>query len=195
MKFNKKTFLVATTFATALLAGCQSQSNTLTFTTPAPTAMFNTHNQTALVNVSTQDLRTSAEVASYTSAGNVNRLSAVPTVTQLYQQAMQQNLNSKGFTVVSGAGNANVIVNIRQFFANVEQGNVRYKVTANVGVEVVVQGARGHFAKNFNTSRSYEGAFGANNDEIHKVLGQAYSESIQAIYNDNEISNAIHQFK
>lgn len=195
MKLNKKVILAVTTLTAALLAGCQSQSNTLTFTTPAPTATFNTNNQTALVNVSTQDLRTSAEVASYTSAGNVNRLTAVPSVTQLFQQAMQQNLNSKGFTVVNGAGNANVIVNIRKFFADVEQGNLRYKVTANVNVEVVVQGARGNFAKNFNTSRGYEGAFGADNNEIHKVLGQAYNDAIYAIYNDNEVGNAIHQFK
>lgn len=192
---NRKIVLAAALLGSALLAGCQSQSNTLTFTTPAPTAMFNTNNQTALVNVQTRDLRTSAEVASYTSAGNVHRLNAVPDVAQMFQQAMQQNLNSKGFTVVQGAGNANVTVNVKKFFADVEQGNLRYKVSANVNVEVAVQGARGNFSKNFATARSYEGAFGADNKEIQKVLGEAYTDAIQSIYNDNEISNAIHQFK
>lgn len=195
MKISAKSLFLMATLTTAVLTGCQTQSNTLTFTTPAPTAMFNTANQSALVNVVTQDLRTSREVASYTSSGTVNRLNAVPDVAQLFQQAMQQNLNSKGFGVVQGAGNANVVVNIRKFFADVEQGNLRYKINANISLEVGVQGSRGSFSKNFNTSRSYEGAFGANNQEIQKVLNQAYADAIQAIYNDNEIGNAIHQFK
>lgn len=192
---RSKMLLLATVLGSALIAGCQTQSNTLTFSTPAPTAMFNTNNQTALVNVATQDLRPSRDVASYAKSGNVHRLSAVPDVAQLFQQAMQQNLNSKGFTIVQGAGNANVLVNVQKFFADVDQGNLRYKVTANVNVEVVVQGVRGNFSKNFATSRAYEGAFGADNSEIHKVLSTAYSDAIMAIYNDNEITNAIHNLK
>lgn len=195
MKLTKKTLFIATAFATAVLTGCQSQSNTITLTTPAPTASFNTANQTALVNVATRDMRPSAEVASYNKGGEMRRLVAVPDVTQLFQQAMQQNLNSKGFSIVQGAGNANVTVNVNTFKVDVSQGNLRYKVNANVGVEVVVQGTRGTFNKHFNTTRGYEGAFGADNQEIQKVLGQAYADAVQAIYNDNEISNAIHQFK
>lgn len=192
---HSKILLFATLFSTALLAGCQTQSNTLTFSTPSPTAMFNTQNQSALVNVATQDLRPSKEVASYTNAGQVHRLNAVPDVAQMFQQTMQQNLNSKGFPVVQGAANANVLVNVKKFFADVEQGNLRHKVAANVNVEVVVQGARGNFSKNFATSRTYEGAFGADNAQIQKVLGEAYHDAVISIYNDNEIGNAIHQFK
>ncbi|WP_373777770.1 YajG family lipoprotein [Glaesserella sp.] len=195
MKLTKKALFITTFLAASVLVGCQSQSNTLTLTTPSPTAAFNTNNQTALVNVSTQDMRPSAEVASYTSGGNVVRLNAIPDVTQLFQQVMQQNLNSKGFGVVQGAGNANITVNVKKFFADVEQGNLRHKITANVGVEVVVQGGRGNFSKVFNTSRSYEGALGADNADIQKVLNQAYNDAVLNIYNDNEIGNAIHQFK
>ena len=120
MKLTNKIILIVSIFGSAVLAGCQTQSNTLTFSVPAPTAVFNTNNQAALVNVMTQDLRQSAEVANYTSSGNIIRLNAVPQVSHLFQQAMQQNLNSKGFTVVQGAGNANVSVKIKRFFANVE---------------------------------------------------------------------------
>lgn len=195
MKLSKKTLVLATTFAAALLAGCQSQSNVLTFSTPTPTAVFNTNNQTAAVNVMTQDLRTSREIASYTKNGEVIRLTSAPEVAAMFQQAVQQDLNAKGFQIVQGAANANVTVNIRKFFATVEQGNLRYKADAKVGVEVTVQGAKGNFSKNFNATRGYEGAFGADNTEIKKVLDQAYSDVIKAIYNDNEVANAIHQFK
>lgn len=195
MKLSTKVITFTAVLTTAILAGCQMQSNTLTFTTPSPSSMFDTNNQSALVNVATRDLRPSAEVASYTSSGQVTRLNAVPDVAQMFQQAMQQNLNSKGFAVVQGAGNANVTVNIKKFFADVEQGNLRYKVNANINVEISVSGVKGNFNKNFTTSRSYEGAFGANNTEIQKVLNTAYSDMIQTIYNDNEIGNAIHQFK
>ncbi|KMK50893.1 hypothetical protein RO21_09200 [[Actinobacillus] muris] len=195
MKSMSKITLVALTLSAALLTGCQSQSNTLTFSTPSPTATFNTYNQTAIVNVITQDQRPSSEVASYTNGGNVTRLNAMPEVAQMFQQAMQQNLNRKGFKVVEGASNANVTVNIKKFFADVEQGNLRHKITANINVEIAVQGIRGNFTKNFNTSRSYEGAFGADNGNIQKVLEEAYQDSIRSIYNDNEIGQAIHQFK
>lgn len=187
--------LCAVLFGAAILTGCQSQSNTITFSTPAPTASFNTQNQSAAVNVVAQDFRTSAEVASYVTAGNTHRLTAVPDVRQLFLQAMQQNLNSKGFIVVQGAGNVNMMVNINKFIANVEQGNLRHKITADMAIEVQVQGAKGNFTKKFNATRSYEGAFGANNKGIRTVLNQAYTEMIQSIYNDNELGQAIHQLK
>ncbi|QIW15525.1 hypothetical protein A4G20_03865 [Pasteurellaceae bacterium RH1A] len=196
MKFVKKTVLVTTTLAAALLAGCQaSTSNTISFNTPAPNVMFNTANQTATVNVAAYDLRPSTEIANYTKNGEAIRLNAQPAVTQLFQQVMQQNLNGKGFTLVQGPANANVAVNVKTFFADVTQGNLRYKINANVGIEVVVQGSRGTYSKNFNTTRGYEGAFGAGNEEIQNVLGQAYADAVQAIYQDNEIANAIHQYK
>lgn len=193
MKFSKKILLVTTTLAAAMLAGCASQSNILTFTTPSPTSSFNTGNQAAVVNVVSQDLRTSREISSYTKNGEVIRLTASPEVAQMFQQAVQQDLNSKGFTIVQGASNANVQVNIKKFYANVDQGNLRYKVNAEVGVEVAVQGVRGQFAKNFNATRGYESAFGADNAEIKRVLNLAYEDVIRSIYNDNEVANAINQ--
>lgn len=195
MRFSKKAVYLFTVLSGALLSGCQNHSNQLIFTTPSPTAMFNTNNQTAMVNVMTVDQRPTTEVSQYTKNGQVHRLTAAPEVSYLFQQAMQQNLNSKGFTLVQGAANANVTVAIRKFYADVEQGNLRYKVSANVGVDVIVQGARGNFTKNFNTARGYEGAFGADRNEIQRVLAQAYTDTVQSIYNDNEISNAIHQLK
>lgn len=195
MKFIKKNLWLVSLFSTVLLAGCQIQPNQITFTTPSPTSSFNSLNQSATVNVVTQDLRSSAEVASYASGGNIQRLTAVPEVRQLFQQAVQQNLNSKGFSVVPQNPNANVQVNVRKFFADVEQGNLRHKITANIQVEILVQGAKGRFSKNFNTSRSYEGALGADNNGIRNVLNQAYSDIIQSIYNDNEVAQAIHQYK
>lgn len=195
MKLSRKALIIATAFAGCLLAGCQSQSSTLTFSTPNPTSTFNTNNQNAAVSVTTQDLRASREIASYTRNGEIHRLSAVPEVSAMFQQAVQQDLNAKGFQVIQGAANANVTVSIRKFFATVDQGNLRYKVNADVGVDVGVQGPKGSFSKAFNATRGYEGAFGANNDEIKKVLGQAYEDVVKAIYNDNEISNAIHQYK
>lgn len=195
MTKTQKTLSLMLILGSVVLTACQNQSNTIQFNTPAPTATFNTHNQTALVNVETRDLRTSAEVAQYTSNGNIHRINALPQVTSLFQQAVQQDLNSKGFTLVQGASNANVMVNIKHFFADVTQGNLRYKITANIEVDLVVQGARGQFTKNFATSRTYEGAFGARNKEIEKVLGDAYRDLIMSIYHDNEVSYAIHQLK
>lgn len=184
------------TLSVAVLTGCQSsQSNVLTFTTPSPTAVFNTNNQTAAVSVNTQDLRTSREIAAYTKNGEIIRLSSSPEVAQMFQQAVQQDLNAKGFQIVQGAANAHVTVNIKRFFATVEQGNLRHKANAEVNVDVSVQGSKGNFNKTFNATRSYEGVLGADNDSVKDVLSQAYQDVVKAIYNDNEVSNAIHQYK
>ncbi|AWI51794.1 hypothetical protein DDU33_10010 [Actinobacillus porcitonsillarum] len=196
MKFSKKMLFAMATLSVAVLTGCQSsQSNVLTFTTPSPTAVFNTNNQTAAVSVNTQDLRTSREIAAYTKNGEIIRLSSSPDVAQMFQQAVQQDLNAKGFQIVQGAANAHVTVNIKRFFATVEQGNLRHKANAEVNVEVSVQGSKGNFNKTFNATRSYEGVLGADNDSVKDVLSQAYQDVVKAIYNDNEVSNAIHQYK
>lgn len=195
MKFSKKALFLATALTSAVLAGCQAQSNVLVFNTPSPTATFNTNNQTAAVSVNTRDLRTSREVSSYTKNGEVIRLTSSPEVAQLLQQAVQQDLNAKGFQLVQGAANANVTVNVKRFFATVEQGNLRHKTNAEVNVDIAVQGAKGNFNKSFNATRGYEGALGADNKDIQKILNQAYQDVINAIYNDNEVANAIHQYK
>ena len=196
MQFNKKALLLAGLFTGALLTGCQSQSNVLNFSTPSPTATFNTQNQSASISVMTQDLRPSREVASYTKGGEITRLTAVPEVGAMFQQAVQQDLNAKGFQIVQSGANANGIVNVRKFYATVEQGNILYKVNAEVNVEVAVKGAKGHFNKNFNATRGYEGAaLTTDNDDIKSVLSQAYQDVVKSIYNDNEIANAIHQYK
>lgn len=195
MKFSKKAFFAVTTLTAAVLAGCTNQSNVLTFTAPATNSTFNTNNQTAAVSVTTQDLRPSREVATYTKRGEIIRLTSSPDVTSLFQQAVQQDLNAKGFQIINGAANANITVSIKKFFATVEQGNLMHKSTAEVSVDVAVQGAKGNFNKVFNATRGYEGALGADNNDIQKILNQAYQDVVQAIYNDNEVANAIHQYK
>lgn len=196
MKLTKKVLLATIISVSALLGGCQSQSSVLNFTTPSPTATFNTVNQNILVSVMTQDLRTSREVATYTKSGETTRLTSSPEVGAMFHQAIQQDLNAKGFKIVQSGANANVNANVRKFFATVEQGNLLYKVNAEVGIEITVQGAKGNFSKNFNATRGYEGAsLTTDNDDIQKVLGQAYDDVVKAVYNDNEIANAIHQYK
>lgn len=196
MKLSKKSLFSIAALTVALLSGCQTnQSSVLTFNTPSPTAVFNTNNQTAVVSVNTQDLRTSREVAAYTKNGQIVRLTSSPEVTQMFQQAVQQDLNAKGFQIVQGAANAHVTVNVKRFFASVEQGNLRHKANAEVNVDVNVKGAKGTFNKSFNATRSYEGVLGADNESIKDVLNQAYQDVVKAIYNDNEVANAIHQYK
>lgn len=190
-----KTFSAASIVAAALfLAGCLAQSNTLTFMPPAPTPSMNV-NQTAVVYVTTRDSRGSSEVASYTKSGELVKLNASPTPTQLFQQVMQQNLVSKGFRIgQSNNSNAGVTVDIREFGTNVEQGDFRYNLNTKIQVVVYVQGLKGTYNKAFNATRSQSGAFRANNDEIQKVLGQTFNDIVNNIYQDQEVSNAINQY-
>lgn len=185
---------VSVAAATLFLAGCQAQSNTLTFTPPAPTASMNV-NQSAVVYVMTKDSRASQDVASYTKRGELVKLNASPSVTQLFQQVMQQNLVSKGFRIgQANNSNAGVTVDVRDFGAQVEQGNLRYKLNAKIQAVVYVQGLKGNYNKTFNATRSQEGALGAGNEEIQKVLGQTFNDIVNSIYQDQEVGAAINQY-
>ena len=125
---NKIKALSAMTLAAAtlFLAGCQAQSNTLTFTPQSPTASMNI-NQSAVVTVNTRDSRPQQEIATYTKSGELIKLNASPSVTQLFQQVMQQNLVSKGFRIgQANNANAGVTVEVKEFNTHVDQGNLRY---------------------------------------------------------------------
>ena len=194
MKFFNNTLPIIV--ATLFIAACQSTpSHTLTFTPPASNAIFNNANQAAVVNVTTRDARSQSEISSYVRDGQLFKLSASPDVTALFQQIVQQDLNSKGFRVgAPSASNTNVIVNVKDFYAKVDQGNLRYKIDAKIQVEINVQGAKGNFSKNIGSTRTTEGAFNANNDEIQNVLTATFNEVVKAIYADQEISSAIRQY-
>lgn len=194
MKFFNNTLPIIV--ATLFIAACQSTpSHTLTFTPPASNAIFNTANQAAVVNVATRDARSQSEISSYVRDGQLFKLSASPDVTALFQQIVQQDLNSKGFRVgAPSASNTNVIVSVKDFYAKVDQGNLRYKIYAKIQVEINVQGAKGNFSKNIGSTRTTEGAFNANNDEIQNVLTATFNEVVKAIYADQEISSAIRQY-
>ncbi|PJG85597.1 YajG family lipoprotein [Conservatibacter flavescens] len=189
--------LISIAAASLFLTACQSPtSNTITFTPPAPTAQFNTANQnSALLNVFARDLRAQPEISSYTSGGSVIKLTASPSVSQLFQQVVQQDLNSKGFRIAPPSNaNANIAVNVKDFYAKVEQGDLRYKISSNIQLEIQVQGSAGQYTKNIGATRTQEGAFSAKKPEIQKVLTETVNEVIQAIYQDQEISQAIHQY-
>lgn len=195
MKFNVKTLAISSILLSGvLLTGCQSEPNTLSFTPATPQATMNV-NQSAVVFVSTRDMRQAPEISSYVADGKVVKLSATPSVTELFQQVEQQNLISKGFRIgMANNSNAAVTVDVQEFIAKVNQGNLRYDIDSKIQLAIHVQGRRGQFTKNINATRSHSGAFSARNAEIQKVLGETFNEVVQSIYKDQEITNAINQY-
>ncbi|UZD15578.1 YajG family lipoprotein [Gallibacterium anatis] len=174
-----------------LLAACQAPQNTITFTPPAAVGPFNAQNQNNSVSVASRDLRSNQTVSQYTYDGQLYPIFAQPSIAEVFQQALQQDLNSKGFRILPNNAPAVVTVNVKQFYANVNQGNVRYKIDASVQLTIQVQSAKGEYSKNIETHRSQEGAFGAKTPEIQKVLNQAFTDAINGIYQDQDVSNAI----
>ena len=195
MKFNVKTLAISSILLSGvLLTGCQSEPNTLSFTPATPQATMNV-NQSAVVFVSTRDMRQAPEISSYVADSKIVKLSATPSVTELFQQVEQQNLISKGFRIgMPNNSNAAVTVDVQEFFAKVNQGNLRYDIDSKIQLAIHVQGRRGQFTKNIKATHNHSGAFSARNAEIQKVLGETFNEVVQSIYKDQEITNAINQF-
>ncbi|PJG82438.1 YajG family lipoprotein [Caviibacterium pharyngocola] len=196
MRFTKLS-LAALMASAVLLTACQSQpSTTLSFSPAAPVAQFNAANQNAVLNVVTRDVRAQPEISSYVYNEGLLKLSANPSVAQLFDQVMKQDLNAKGFRIAGtpAESNTNVLVNVTDFYAKVEQGNLRHKISTKIQVNVQVQGAKGQFTKNISGTRTQEGAFSVSNADIQKVLTQTLSEVVQSIYRDQEIPAAINKY-
>ncbi|MDO4627381.1 MAG: YajG family lipoprotein [Pasteurellaceae bacterium] len=193
----KKRLFATLGFTTLLLSACSSMpSNTLNFSVPLPmNTTFNTANQKATVDVVTKDGRAQSEVSAYTYNGTNLKLAAKPEVVNLFQQIMQQNLNSKGFHLgTANNATANVLVIVKEFYAKVEEGNLRHKITSRAQLEIHVQGAKGNFTKELGSNRTDEGAFGVDNQDVQKALTAVLKEVTSALYQDQEIGNAISQY-
>ena len=127
--------------ATLFLAGCQAQSNTLTFTPQSPTASMNINQISSGNSQYSRISRPQQEIATYTKSGELIKLNASPSVTQLFQQVMQQNLVSKGFRIgQANNANAGVTVEVKEFNTHVDQGNLRYTLNSKIQAVVYVQG-------------------------------------------------------
>ncbi|MDG2917478.1 YajG family lipoprotein [Bisgaard Taxon 10/6] len=187
---------LAAVISSLFLAACTAPSNTLTFNPTAPTAStaFNTGNQKAIVSVVTKDERRQAEISAYTHEGQLHKLSSSPDVTALFQQIIQQDLNAKGFRLSNTQANTNLLVTVKEFYAKVDEGTIRHKITSRIQLEIHVQGAKGNYTKNMGSSRVDEGALGVNNQDIQKSLDATLKEVVKALYNDQEIANAIRQY-
>ncbi|TCP93224.1 putative lipoprotein [Cricetibacter osteomyelitidis] len=193
-----KTLSVASIIAGSLaLTACQTPSNTLSFSVPSPTlSQFNLANQSNVVlNVVTKDERSKPEVSSYVRSNQIQTLSASPEPVRLFQQIFQQDFNSKGFRLgTPSASNTNVLINIKHFYAQVDEGNLRYKVSSKIQLEVHIQGSKGNFTKNIGGTKTYEGAFAASNENIQNVLNDNLKEVAEMIYKDQELADAIRRY-
>ncbi|WP_386695667.1 MULTISPECIES: YajG family lipoprotein [unclassified Lonepinella] len=197
MKLSKTISLATLVASAILLVGCSNTpSNTLSFNPQSPTATtaFNAQNQKAIVNVVSKDGRSQPEISSYTMNSALFKLYSSPAVEKLFQQVIQQDLNAKGFRLADSGVNTNVLVTVKDFYAKVEEGNIRHKITSKVQLEVHVQGFKGNFTKNFGASRVDEGALGVNNDDIQKSLDATLKDVVSALYKDTEIAGAISRY-
>ncbi|MGQ0286547.1 YajG family lipoprotein [Pasteurellaceae bacterium 22721_9_1] len=197
MKLRKPFSLVALVASSVLLAACADKpSNTLHFSPASPTATvaFNTMNQKAIVNVVTKDERAQPEISSYTSSGSLLKLSASPEVAKLFQQVVQQDLNAKGFRLASAEANTQLLVRVKEFYAQVDEGNLRHKISSRVQLEIHVQGVKGNFTKNIGASRVDEGVLGVNNLDIQKSLTLTLQDVVRGLHKDREIADAIYRY-
>ncbi|QIM69702.1 MULTISPECIES: YajG family lipoprotein [Basfia] len=195
MKLSNKFSLAALTVASVLLAACQAPSSVLTFAPHAPNTTLNVSNQNAVVAVVTKDERSQKQVSSYVRDGALFPLTASPEVDTIFQQVMQQNLNSKGFRLGSAnAANTHMLVSVKDFYAKVEEGNLRHKINSKIQLQIHVQGVKGNFTKSIGTTRTDEGAFTVSNEDIQKALDAALKDVVNGIYADQDIGNAIRQY-
>ncbi|TDQ56226.1 putative lipoprotein [Mesocricetibacter intestinalis] len=196
MKSAKKFSLAAMAAAVLLLSACQTTpSNSLTFVPQAPNVSFNAANQNITLSVVAKDDRGRNEISAYTTNGGIFKLFSSPDVARLFDQVIRQDLNAKGFRINDAAPAAtNVFISVKEFYAQVDAGNLRHKISAKIQLEVHVQGVKGNFTKNIGASRIDEGLFSVEGKDIHKSLNAVLQEVVSSIYRDQEIAAAIRQY-
>ncbi len=104
---------------------------------------------------------------------------------------MQQNLVSKGFRIgQANNANAGVTVDVKEFNAHVDQGNLRYTLNSKIKQLFMYKVHADNTTKPLmrpvhnlvHLMRAY--------DEIQKVLGETFKDIVNNIYQDQEVTNA-----
>lgn len=177
-----------------ILAGCTARPDTTlninpTMTLPQQDASL----MGATVSLAGEDLRQDPSLAKVNRDAQLLSLTPSRDMRFLMQEVLEKQLRARGY-MVGPEGSVNVQVVINNLFADVQEGDLRYSISAKVDISIICQAKNGATqTKNFRSTHNVKGAFTATNKNIENVLNDALSSTIKDLAEDTSISDFIRQ--
>ncbi|GKX54030.1 hypothetical protein SOASR030_01420 [Leminorella grimontii] len=177
-----------------LLAGCATRPDTTlninpTIALPQQDASL----MGATVSLVGDDQRQDPSLAKVNREGQLLSLTPSRDMRFLMQEVLEKQLRARGY-MVGPEGSVNVQIVINNLFADVQEGDLRYSISAKVDISIICQAKNGATqTKNFRSTHNVKGAFSATNKNIENVLNDALTSTIQDMAEDTSISDFIRQ--
>ena len=172
-----------------MLAGCAKPPTTIevspTITLPQqdPSLMGVT------VSINGADQRTDQALAKVTRDNQIVTLTASRDLRFLLQEVLEKQMTARGY-MVGPNGPVNLQIIVSQLYADVSQGNVRYK--ADIAIIATAQNGN-KMTKNYRASYNVEGAFQASNKNIADAVNSVLTDTIADMSQDTSIHEFIKQ--
>lgn len=177
--------------ALVALVGCASTSSILNINPGI--ALPARHNGIANVTLSITgaDKRADPALAKVGRGNQLVSLMASRDLRFLLQEALEKQMTARGYTIAANSGMEMQVV-IDQLYADVLQGDVRYKINTHARVSIIVNARNGNkFTQNYQARYSVDGAFQATNSNIAKTINIALTNIMTDMANDNRINDFI----
>ena len=179
--------------AVLILAGCASNSNTLTVSPKIQLPQQDPSLTGITVSINGADQRSDQALAKVNRDGQLVTLTPSRDLRFLLQETLEKQMGARGYMIgPNGAVDLQIIVN--NLYADVTEGNVRYSITTKADISIVATAKNGNKqVKNYRQTYSVEGAFSANNQKITNAVNSTMSDVIADMAQDTSVNNFIKQ--
>lgn len=176
--------------AASMLTACASTNPTVNL---APAIALPTHNGKpgVAIGITSADRRDSPALASVNRNGQLISLNASRDPRFLLQEALEKQMIARGYRIEpDGAVNIQIIID--KLYADISQGDLRYRITTSANISVVTTARNGKiFTQNYHARYTADGAFQATNKNIANTLNITLSNIITDMANDGSVNNFI----
>ncbi|MGY6030805.1 lipoprotein [Phytobacter sp. AG2a] len=173
-----------------MLAGCATPPTTLDVAPKITLPQQDPSLMGVTVSINGADQRQDQALAKVNRDNQLVTLTASRDLRFLLQEVLEKQMAARGYMIgPNGAANLQIIVN--QLFADVSEGNLRYKISTKADIAIIATAANGNkMTKNYRASYNVEGALQASNDKIANAVNNVLTDTIADMSQDT----AIHQF-
>ncbi|KGT94902.1 hypothetical protein NG99_06430 [Erwinia typographi] len=185
--------LIFPLLAVFILAGCASNSNTLTVSPKIQLPQQDPSLTGITVSINGADQRSDQALAKVNRDGQLVTLTPSRDLRFLLQEVLEKQMGARGYMIgPNGAVDLQIVVN--NLYADVTQGNVRYSITTKADISIIATAKNGNKqVKNYRQTYSVEGAFSATNDKITNAVNSTLSDVISDMAQDTSIHEFVKQ--
>ncbi|MGK9173924.1 lipoprotein [Yokenella regensburgei] len=173
-----------------MLAGCATPPTTIDVAPKITLPQQDPSLMGVTVSINGADQRQDQALAKVNRDNQLVTLTASRDLRFLLQEVLEKQMTARGYMIgPNGAANLQIIVN--QLFADVSEGNLRYKISTKADIAIIATAANGNkMTKNYRASYNVEGALQASNDKIANAVNNVLTDTIADMSQDT----VIHQF-